>query len=723
MERAKGGNVTRRGFIGSGVFLAGVAASAPAPAPAQWWLRPVRLFHPNMRESELRGFDPARFVASCAATNADGIVVSAGGIVAFYPSRVPYHYVSPLLNGRDLLKEVSAQLHAAGMRSIARIDFSKARADVFRDHPDWFARNPDGSPRTAGKFYNVCPNSPYIGEAFAFPVIREILKGYEVDGFHLNAGGFPGHCYCAKCQEKYQARFGAKLPLSLDWKDPASKQLVAWRYESSAECLTLLQKEMQAIRKDVFWTGELAGLDNPTWARNKALDIAGLSRSFSSLMSTIDNAEPDPDMRWVSGMTASYARSVGSRPPIINLKVSMREAGWTHASMPPAEYAQCAWQAMAHGAGLKMPTFGLPGNIEDERNLAVIAETLGVLKKHAWVYADVRPAAPVALVWSQPTLELYGQDDAMARYGDGVLGFYAALMEMHIPTVVIGDQAIASGKLADFQAVVLPNLACMSDAQARSIAEFVRGGGAVIASHETSLYDAAGNKRTKLALAEVLGAEYDSASTTTAARNGYLCRRQAHPMTAWMRQTSVLPFSGRIAPVRLVGGAAAPLVYGYTARAANPEEMENPIRTEVPLLIANTFSAGKAVYVPCDLDRFYFRSRVDDARRLLGSAVAWALGDGLPLTTNAPSEVGVALSRKPGYTFVHLINSIGGRPLGEVVTVRDLEFRLRTGTKVKNVRTLRGGARLTFEARDGHIRFTVPVLGAYEVVVVESAAV
>jgi hypothetical protein len=149
--------------------------------------------------------------------------------------------------------------------------------------------------------------------------------------------------------------------------------------------------------------------------------------------------------------------------------------------------------------------------------------------------------------------------------------------------------------------------------------------------------------------------------------------------------------------------------------------MRNPIRTAVPLLIANTYSAGKAVYLPCDVDRFYFRSRVDDARRLLGSAVAWALGDGLPLTTNAPSEVGVALSEKPGFTFVHLVNTIGGRPLGEVVTVRDLEFHLRVGSKVKSVRTLRGGVALTFEARDGRIRFTVPVLSAYEVVAIESA--
>jgi len=436
-------------------------------------------------------------------------------------------------------------------------------------------------------------------------------------------------------------------------------------------------------------------------------------------MSTVDNAEPYPDLRWVSGMTASYARSVGERPPIINLKVSMRAAGWAHASMPPAEYAQCAWQAIAHGAGLKMPTFGLAGNIEDERNMPVIAETLGVLKKHAWVFDDARAAAPVALVWSQPTLELYGQDNANARYADCVYGFHAALMENHIPTVVISDEALTSGQLAGFRAIVLPNLACMSDEQARSITEFVRGGGALVASHETSLYDAGGNKRTNLALAEVLGAEYDPASPTTAAKSAYMCRRQLHAITAWMRDTSVLPFSGRITPVRPAGVAAVPLVYGYTPSLVDPEEMENPIRTELPLLVANVFSAGRAIYLPCDLDGFYTRGRLDDARRLLGSAVVWALGKVPLLATNAPAEVGVVLSEKPGFTFVHLINTIGGRPLGEVVTVRDLQFHLPIRSKVKTVRALLHGTPLGFEARDGLIRFTVPQLDAYEVAVIE----
>lgn len=45
--------------------------------------------------------------------------------------------------------------------------------------------------KRSGRFHQSCANSPYGNEASAQKVIWEILTGYEVDGFHLNAGGFP----------------------------------------------------------------------------------------------------------------------------------------------------------------------------------------------------------------------------------------------------------------------------------------------------------------------------------------------------------------------------------------------------------------------------------------------------------------------------------------------------------------------------------------------------
>ena len=154
---------------------------------------------------------------------------AAAGIYAFYPSKVKYHYVSPHLKNRDFLREVTDRGHAASLRIIARVDFSKAREEVFRDHPDWFARSAAGEPVRFSSYYRACPNSPYTGAGFAVPVIQEILRDYSVDGFHVNAGGFNGYCYCDRCRESFQSQSGADLPQRPDWSSPVWKRFIAWR--------------------------------------------------------------------------------------------------------------------------------------------------------------------------------------------------------------------------------------------------------------------------------------------------------------------------------------------------------------------------------------------------------------------------------------------------------------------------------------------------------------
>ena len=696
-----------------------VAGPAGAAGGRPWWHSPVRIFHPNMREADVVGLDVGRFVDRCAATNADGVVVSAAGIYAFYPSRVRYHYVSPGLKGRDFLREVTEKGHAAGLRIIARVDFSKAREDVFRDHPDWFSRNAAGKVSTSGGFYQACPNSPYAGREFAIPVVQEILRGYAVDGFHINAGGFSGYCYCDYCRDGFRRASGAGLPPGPDWTSAAWKRFIAWRYQAASANFAALQRAMQEERPDVFWTGELAGLDNPGWMRSKAYDISILANSLSSLMSTIDNVSPEPDTRWVTGMTASYDRSVGGRPPIINLKAEMRNGGWPRAAMPSAEYALCAWQALAHGAGLKMPTFGVPGNVDDERNLPVMAAAMGVLKKHAWAYDETRPVAPVALVWSQRTLDLYGQDDPMTRYAAGAHGLYAALVESHVPCVVVGDDWLVPERLAGFRALACADLACLSQAQCRAVAEFVERGGGLLATYETSLYDENGDRRPSLGLEAALGARLDTSAKVpaTGKRGTYLCVRTPHDAIAWVRGTTLLPFDGRICPVRADGGTA-PLVFGYHANSGIPEEIDSPVRTGIPLLVANEFGQGRSAFFPSDIDRFYYRSRLPDTRRLLAEAVRWTLRGRPVLRTSAPAGVGVSLFEKPGFRFVHFVNAIGRHPLDEVTTVSGIDTSVETAARVTEVRTLLGGAKLPFEQSDGHAKFVLPRLDAYEVAVI-----
>ena len=69
--------------------------------------------------------------------NANVLMMSAGGITALYPSKVPYHYVSPYMpKGQDTFGEVMrTRPMPSKIRVVSRWDFSKTHKDVFDAHP------------------------------------------------------------------------------------------------------------------------------------------------------------------------------------------------------------------------------------------------------------------------------------------------------------------------------------------------------------------------------------------------------------------------------------------------------------------------------------------------------------------------------------------------------------------------------------------------------------
>src|ERR1700684_3547237 len=111
-RQAKRPTMDRREFLQSAAAAAAAWSCAPGIALAQrassglWHERPLRIYHPNPREFELSTLDVKRFVADCQATQAEAVVISVGGVYAFYPSAVKYHHVSKVVGDRDLVGEI-----------------------------------------------------------------------------------------------------------------------------------------------------------------------------------------------------------------------------------------------------------------------------------------------------------------------------------------------------------------------------------------------------------------------------------------------------------------------------------------------------------------------------------------------------------------------------------------------------------------------------------------
>lgn len=100
----------RREFIKSGAAVAGVYSIATPSIFAgnvisgneeTWFDKPMRWAQLTLVENDPGNFDPDFWLSYFKKIHADGATLSAGGIVAYYPTDVPLHHRSAWLGNSD----------------------------------------------------------------------------------------------------------------------------------------------------------------------------------------------------------------------------------------------------------------------------------------------------------------------------------------------------------------------------------------------------------------------------------------------------------------------------------------------------------------------------------------------------------------------------------------------------------------------------------------------
>src|SRR5262245_48414869 len=111
---------------------------------SDWWRTyPWREIQTNLREIDMIDIRADQVVADLRRFQATLLMINAAGIIASYPTELPYHFQSPYLSG-DSLQQIITACHAAGIRVVARTDFSKVRYPIYEMHPEWAYRTASG---------------------------------------------------------------------------------------------------------------------------------------------------------------------------------------------------------------------------------------------------------------------------------------------------------------------------------------------------------------------------------------------------------------------------------------------------------------------------------------------------------------------------------------------------------------------------------------------------
>lgn len=729
------------------------------PVREPWYRRTYRWGQTNLTEIDPIRYDAAFWRDYWRRTRVQGIIVNAGGIVAYYPSENPLQYRARFLGGRDLFGEIIEQAHQDGLVVLARMDCSRTDERVYLEHPDWFVVDAEGRPLREGPHYVTCINGPYYEEHIP-AIIREIATRYHPEGFTDNSWSGTDRsriCRCSNCARRFREATGLRLPAAKNWDDPAYRQWLMWSYARRIEVWELFnQVAREAGGPDCHYLGMLG--DDPVGQGARLRDLKAICERSEIIM--LDH-QARSLQRGFHGNTEAGLLLHGllgwDKPIPESTAMYQAQAGRSFrvAAKPTAEARM--W-AIAGWAGGIQPWWHHIGAYHEDRRQYRTAEPLFRWHEANQAYlVNRRPLATIGVVWSQTNADFYGRDTAQERVSQPAQGIAQALVRARIPFLPVHADHIERDA-PSLAALVLPNIGALTDEQCQAIRRFVEAGGGLVATGESSLYDRWGDRRPDFALADLFGVHatgthhgtsgpadpaWDAWATHTYLRLHPELRAsvygprtgtepaptgERHPVLQGFEETDILPFGGRLEVVTLDPAAQAtvPLTYIPPFPIYPPETawMRHPATSLPALVLREHAGVGRVAYFAADIDRCLARDNLPDHARLLANAVRWAARERIPLRVEGPGVLGCHPYQQDRRCIVHLLNLTYAEtmrpPIEEALPAGPYTIRLQLPASVagRAARLLVAEHEVPVTVENGWVCLEVPAITEHEVLVI-----
>jgi uncharacterized lipoprotein YddW (UPF0748 family) len=498
-----------------------------------------------------------------------------------YPGRV----LNPAPGLVDLQQRVEyVHTHHPGVRMIvyiAPLEMQTPDADMdmdgqpdpgvhtaWTDHPDWLQMGIDGR---RAVFYGSMPGMPFWvdptdEDVWLCPNNAEYrglimslaadIAATGVDGVWFDVPFFVHDfgegwqaqwpCHCPVCRAKFQADTGYTLPeppSTPNWDDPAWRAFVAWRYEQTNDFIVDFGAALKAVNPEVQLIIETSVGPEVSAIQhgNSPLDLPGVSD-----LTAHEYGGPHTATKYYGwlAMLADllfWRHTDGNQP--CETCISQGQPSWL-LSYVEAGHPDTVDVARLHAgsvlaAGFNYYTSGTEG-MAGTPDPDFRRQLFGWLADHddAYYNAGLRPYANVALLFSRQTLDYLdrGSWESDYAYHDEWRGMAMMLLESQVPYRVITEADLTAETLADYDALVLPLFGAMSPAQAQVIRGYVAGGGTIVATGETSLFDVQGQQLADFQLADVFGVSYNQADYEIVYVNDYGAGRSIFSLYPYPRE-------------------------------------------------------------------------------------------------------------------------------------------------------------------------------------------
>jgi len=673
----------------------------PGKYDGNWWNRvPYRLVQTNLPEIEAL-MDVDAYVKSMVDANVNIVLINVGGIVANYPTELPYHFRNKFMKG-DLVGDLISGLHEKGIRVIGRFDFSKLNETLAAKKPEWLYVSTAGKNVNYNGQVHTCVNGGYQQE-YSFEILTEAISKYPLDGIFFNMIGYTtsdysgnnyGICQCENCKKRFREFSGHSLPVRLDMNDPVSRDYNNFKQVTSKELFDKIGSHIKTL--------------NPQLMINTYTD-AGVD-----MIASESGSEINRENEWNYSATDNVKRVLNSykdRSPG-NLLIYFQAIGYRHVGTSPNLARVWMLENMLHGAPLGFVVVGTLVDYEDRIFIPTLNELYGFHKDHENLFTNVQSVNKVAIVRG-----------ARSEYQ----GIMKILTEEHIMYDIIEPSVIGTDrlprKLEDYEAVILADVNSMEENLVKAIDAYVNNGGKILTTGFTSTSDELGKPLNIIRLKSLgVNPDYEFFGRE---RSTYLKISDADKQTLGkteFKDFSIMMMYSDFMKCKPAGSATGYMRFLPHTMFGPPEKCyftEDEI-TDYPGLIFNSYGQGKSVFIPWRLGEQYRQKGHYMHRTLFLSALQNLLKVEPTITTNASPliEITHLANLRGSFEWIGMINHSGqvGGSYREPVEMYDIDIRFKSVRPVKKMYLLNSGKTVQFKQKDDFVECTVPQLNDFEMI-------
>jgi hypothetical protein len=375
------------------------------------------------------------------------------------------------------------ELNKAGIAVWTSFNTTAFEPDVFRDYgldPDrYYARNEKGEPQQhlggayskEGKVFSSCPNNPDW-----MALERDITLLFAENGFAgifydvgVLADDADMFCHCAYCKAKWKKHLvekgldpGTPLPLPKTGRDMTqaiNRDHLRWRYSCIEEDWMLVRNAVKAKYPN-FVLGPNSSDKEPDNTAAAAIMGRGQVYDFLDFEEWGHGGAP-----YSAACSCLLGRADGGGKPVLML--------WNGGDIHNSVQAKIAL-AEAYATG------------EYCQNFLGAAEFNDFLRHHQEYFADSTSPANVGIVYSAWSREFYDVPKKSHAY----YWFGQMLLDLHVPfEYLLAEHDLTPQTLSRYKALILPDVGCLSNDQMSALGAYLKGGGAIYATHGTGKYN------------------------------------------------------------------------------------------------------------------------------------------------------------------------------------------------------------------------------------------